>query len=645
MSNEASGENVVKLRSDLFRGGRRSPEPKSVFRRNKVEPRKPKPQDLPEKFQAKARGIVKSDPENGHLKLWRALELAPNGGNEDFDTQHSSLMSVCSLARWKCGLKNDPEDEQYQRFIHHFTTIYGRTHKDAENQVQMALDKIFSDDKESDYTRKKVRTPDFDTSKLKRHKRTTVEELAAMSPMGEPHVVCPAEFISKLFNPEVLDITSPKAKKPVMGFCAVARQIDHKALLFDPTQGKIFDPYSGEQVKNLDDFHFYSQAVFIKNSDDGGGRTNDNLAKRAYFVMECDIRNDDLQERFITFALLIAQSAPLVAVIDSGGKSLHFVFAVHDTPKSVLNNFMIQAALHGADRQILKTEGSWVRLPNVGASSEDRRPQTLIYYDPEKCNRLDAFEWSNDNLEQSLDEVDRVPLWFGDNSVYYELDNGSFIKVGQQVAIELIARSGLRSWKEEGEPNTPAMGWYLNRMETNSVKEVIKNLAGHHAGVITQFDGSQYLVRYSPKYPQPVKGKWEGIKKFLQELFDADEFHIFMSWLADGARCAYNNGSRSSKFGPSLFMNIVGEPNAGKTFLVENIIRPVLGGRDSEADGLFAMKDDIFNTMETGSELLFIDDTAKMQDTEPHRRHQGEVVKSICVSSGGAVHGKGVDKV
>jgi hypothetical protein len=49
--------------------------------------------------------------------------------------------------------------------------------------------------------------------------------------------------------------------------------------------------------------------------------------------------------------------------------------------------------------------------------------------------------------------------------------------------------------------------------------------------------------------------------------------------------------------------------------------------------------------METGSELLIIDDKSCLKDSEENRQHQGETVKSLLVSGSNEVHGKGADKI
>lgn len=634
MSTKTS-EGATTILDGFFRDGTK-PEP--------VQPvaHRPDPQDLPERWRAKAKAILAADPDHGHLELWKAMTLSPHGGDEHYEGHHTSLMGVCWYAVKTLGLRAD-DTESVDAFIDHFAKLYD--HDNAHDQVRYALNNAF-DGADSTERRGKQDKVKFDPSKLRQHRRTSIKTLIEQSP--EDIDVSPEDFLRTLFNDQVLDISTPKAKKRSKGWCAVAKQPDHLAMLFDPHEAHTaVDPFENTPIDNLDDFRFFSQGVFIKSSRDHGRRSLDNLAHRPYLTLECDMAGEEWQERFVTFALLIGQAAPLVAVIDSGGKSLHFIFAIHDTPRPVLREFMLQAALHGADRGILKNDVSLIRLPNVGASSNDRREQRLLYYDPSMTRVADAPEWNEELLTESLAFLSRVHLWYCDAVPYYKRDDDTFGKLTDTFAMSMIAESGLRDWKEEGEFVSPARSWANARMNTHSVKEVLKSLAGYHAGVITQPDGSQYLVRYSPHYPTllPSQEPWDNIYKFLKELFDGDEYDVFLAWLAEGVRASYNDNAPVSRMTPSQFLNIVGEPNAGKSFLKDHILQPLFGNRMAKADGLFAQKDDVFNSMEVGAELLILDDTKVLKDNEPNRQFQGEVVKELCVSGNGESHGKGVDKV
>ena len=197
-----------------------------------------------------------------------------------------------------------------------------------------------------------------------------------------------------------------------------------------------------------------------------------------------------------------------------------------------------------------------------------------------------------------------------------------------------------------GEMQSPAKKAKITIEQGRSVDEVIHNLGGYDSGCY-EFSGQKVLVRNNRNFPKiPNKsGEWKGIKSFLKDLFDEEEYQIFLGWLSDAVKCNYNNGARVAIMNPSQMMNIVGDQNAGKTAFTKLIIKPLFGGRMVNGSGLFKEGDDIFNTMETGAEVVVIDDKSCLKSTDANRDHQGETIKSLLVSGTMEIHGKGVNKI
>jgi len=104
-------------------------------------------------------------------------------------------------------------------------------------------------------------------------------------------------------------------------------------------------------------------------------RCLDNTGPREHLVIESDIgTNKDEQARLISY---LATKAPLVLVVDSGGKSLHGWFDCRGVPHHRVARFMQYAVWLGADRH-LWSPAQWVRMPG-GTRSGGARQHVLFF--------------------------------------------------------------------------------------------------------------------------------------------------------------------------------------------------------------------------------------------------------------------------
>jgi hypothetical protein len=86
----------------------------------------------------------------------------------------------------------------------------------------------------------------------------------------------------------------------------------------------------------------------------------------------------------------LASALPLVAVVDSGGKSLHGWFNVTATPEADIQRFMAIAIRLGADPATF-VRCQFVRMPGGVRLREDGQTssfQQVIYFDADSCMRL-----------------------------------------------------------------------------------------------------------------------------------------------------------------------------------------------------------------------------------------------------------------
>ena len=103
--------------------------------------------------------------------------------------------------------------------------------------------------------------------------------------------------------------------------------------------------------------------------------TLDNTGPRRFLVVEFDQGRPEDQA---SLHLHLAQYAPLVMVVHSGGKSLHGWFYCKDEPEELVRDFMDYALRLGADAATW-TRSQFVRMPDGLRNSRNR--QRVFYFD------------------------------------------------------------------------------------------------------------------------------------------------------------------------------------------------------------------------------------------------------------------------
>jgi len=100
---------------------------------------------------------------------------------------------------------------------------------------------------------------------------------------------------------------------------------------------------------------------------------------RRYLVIEQDKGSIDEQSAVL---LHLAQFAPLVVVVHSGGKSIHGWFACQDESESTVRDFMNYAVTLGADHQ-LWTRSQFTRMPDGLRGSQRQR---VFFFNPSELD-------------------------------------------------------------------------------------------------------------------------------------------------------------------------------------------------------------------------------------------------------------------
>jgi hypothetical protein len=105
--------------------------------------------------------------------------------------------------------------------------------------------------------------------------------------------------------------------------------------------------------------------------------TESNTGPRRWLVIESDQGAIDQQAAVL---LHLAQSAPLVLVVHSGGKSLHGWFLVAGQPEEKVHKFFRYAHALGADKKLWKPE-QFARMPDAQRDNGNR--QTVFFFNPQ----------------------------------------------------------------------------------------------------------------------------------------------------------------------------------------------------------------------------------------------------------------------
>jgi hypothetical protein len=137
--------------------------------------------------------------------------------------------------------------------------------------------------------------------------------------------------------------------------------------------------------------------------------------------------------------------------------------------------------------------------------------------------------------------------------------------------------------------------------ERRAVDHVFECLAGYPAGAHT-VNGDRILVRKENPPMEPRKGEWPTIHSFLGHLLGGGEwrqYDRFLVWLAGLVRDLHDLNARvkdidaAHRTGLALFL--LGPSGVGKTFLVDQIIVPLCGGKTANPFSFMADPNERFN--------------------------------------------------
>lgn len=198
----------------------------------------------------------------------------------------------------------------------------------------------------------------------------------------------------------------------------------------------------------------------------------------------------------------------------------------------------------------------------------------------------------------------------------------SYTSFNTEFARMHLVESGFCGLRSKDGSNTDVDKMLLDSTAKRAV-EFVGCYGGYGQGMHTE-NGRKFLVKSSFNLVQPAPGTCEHVLSVLCGLF-GDQTPRILSYLRSGY-IDLRDGKRTG----GLCLVVVGSPDCGKSLLLEQIVRPVLGGRQGSAQQ-YLSKETPFNDTLVGAEVWAIDDGNLFNDYES-RKGFSNMVK-MCVAS------------
>ena len=558
-------------------------------------------------------------------KAYTVLDLKDEGSGHN-----DSLLSVAATC-FKMGVSFDDT-------LDHLQAAYSPDRMDYESAPKRAVSRVWGAD--GDLTKlvdqDAEAAPDAREEMLVRFRRTPATALIENSPgkLATPAV----EIVQRLFGGD--DIVN--IQRSALEYGTLVKVANLPVFLEKNKtpleEYKFLNPANFKKVEGVPNTNHPKNKVST--------RCNDNVKARRWVVLEYDpdkSKDESTKliesERFNTFAMAMAQFAPLVMALDTGGKSTHFWFDASDVKPATRRGFFNLACLHGADPR-LAVKSQIARMPNTPSAGDGRGPQKVLYYDPDGTNTAES--WDLKSFSDYILTNKQLEYYYnGDNKNFLTRDNmDSWVSLDRTSIKSHLAQKGYRPVPLEGE-NLAEIDGLINDIQLDkNVEAVVGSASGRHAGLYEE-NGHRIIVKKSPLFIKARRGKFPTISGFLEGLLghEPDQLEIFYGWLSDSVKKLRNDGKRRALWGPCQMLHIIGPPNAGKTLLLKDILTPCFASRIASADPLFKKFPDMHNPDTFGAELLYLDDSPILESSYAFRQEFGERIKSHVVGIGGGMRG------
>lgn len=244
--------------------------------------------------------------------------------------------------------------------------------------------------------------------------------------------------------------------------------------------------------------------------------------------------------------------------------------------------------------------------------------------------------------------------------------DGEWIEVQKDQAIGALWNyfqiTDLRKRLFDGEGR--AVGWeqcsdaedilfYLTRMNRVHISSK-QGFAGYRAG-IHEIGGTKCLTLKQLSILRPQKGPWDTIRRFLTHLFGGQDgapdghrqFERFLTWCSVLLRVVhgiYHGNKRLPKAQSTfLVLMLIGPSQMGKSFTINHILSPMLGG--VTANPFQHMAGETAFNADTATPILQVCDDARSANSHEQRKQRAQWLKEACTGGPVRIHGKGRDAV
>jgi len=227
-----------------------------------------------------------------------------------------------------------------------------------------------------------------------------------------------------------------------------------------------------------------------------------------------------------------------------------------------------------------------------------------------------------------------------DQEVFYESagthywiphPKGGWTKVNEAGAKRFLKEKGISGTKPKNALMSP-----MDRALLALNRHMDVAYAGPLCGFAAQqmiIHGQRLLITNSSRLVKPTQGMFQKTWSILSGLFGQEQLLYFISWFHIALETLHNGERR-----PGQAVALLGPKDCGKTFLIDHVIVPCLGGRVAEPYQFLSGKIEHNGHMFT-AEVLKIDDQTALTDIAS-RRAFGTAIKRVTGNDEAECHAK-----
>ena len=281
----------------------------------------------------------------------------------------------------------------------------------------------------------------------------------------------------------------------------------------------------------------------------------------------------------------------------------------------------------------MATEANGGRNP-ISAAKNQREPVQV------SADDFDDIESDDDTPAQPAQaELPTITLknTFYIGGKYYILDatGKRYIQLNGDGLTRQLRMHGLSPKGADGEMS--AVDKFKAHVELNNTVDAVGSLAGRSIGLRDNAGTSmRYLVTRKNQRVAGKEGDWGNLMTILKAQYGDDQLKYLFAWLH---RSRYQLNKEEFMQGHALVIS--GKVGGGKSLIITNVIKPLLG---QMADAYqYLCKDNQFNGDLIGSEMLLIDDKPLSRRMEDRKIFGNQIKSVVATSSDVRCHRKGVD--